>query len=68
MASINLASSTRGHLVVSIQLRNFSYERRSVLLDFRTNVLLGNDFLRLHKSVQIPFPGSKPSGAKIGSQ
>ena len=62
MASTLLNSRTKGHCYVPIQYKNNYYDRvkLSVLPRLCSDILLGHDFLSLHKMVEIPFKGEKP--------
>ena len=62
LASTTSKSQTRGHCFVSLQHDDCSYPsiRLSVLANLCADVLLGHDFLQLHRSVTINFTGSRP--------
>ena len=68
MASTCFSSSTHGHIIASISIKDNSYNniQLSVLSDLCTDVLLGHDFLKLHERVEIPFSGSRPSFSLCG--
>ena len=62
MASSPLSSSTEGHCFVQLKVKDNLYSdfKLSVLPNLCTNVILGRDFMRLHKSVEFGLNGSRP--------
>ena len=62
MASTTLSSFTLGHCVLSLRFKDRFYPsvKLSVLDNLCTDVLLGHDFLRQHRSIEIPFEGTEP--------
>lgn len=68
LASTQHKSFTLGHCFLSLQHNQNIYPsfRLSVLRDLCADILLGHDFLKLHKSVKIPFKGDKPSFSLCG--
>ena len=63
MASTNLKSLTNGHCFVHVLYKNHNYTKfkPSVLSNLCADIILGHDFLRLHKKLEIPFNGDKDS-------
>nr|CAH8849255.1 unnamed protein product [Trichobilharzia regenti] len=68
MASTNLTSHTEGHCFLSICYKNHTYDlfKFSILHNLCADVLLGHDFLKLHKHIEIPFGGSRPPFSLCG--
>ena len=62
MASTEFSSATLGHCFVQLNYLNNHYPRikLSILSKLCSDVLLGHDFLKQHKHLQIAFGGSKP--------
>ena len=62
MASTSLSKLTHGHCIVDISYKGAVYKRvkLSVLPDLCSDIILGHDFLKLHKGVELQFPGSRP--------
>lgn len=69
MASSSLTSTTRGHCVSPIIINGQKYPevRLSILSDLCTPVILGQEFMKLHRSVEFVFSGSVPSLHVCGS-
>lgn len=62
MATSNLATDTLGHTYIDIMLCGRSYKnyKVGVLPELCTNLILGRDFMNIHKSVEFNFKGSYP--------
>ena len=63
MASSSHSSSTLGYCVVSLSLngREYSNVKLSVMANLCCDIILGHHFLCKHSSTEIPFRGSRPS-------
>ena len=68
LASTNFSSVTRGHCFVKLDYLNTHYPRvkLSLLQNLCSDVLLGHDFLKQHKHLQIAFGGPKPPFSLCG--
>ena len=63
MASISLTKQIKGYCLGNIRIRNNDYKRIKlfILEDLCTDIILGQDFMSLHKSFQINFDGDRPA-------
>lgn len=63
LASTRMTSTTQGHCYVSLRHKDNFYDRvkLSILPFLCADVLLGHNFLELHKTVEIRFNGHHPS-------
>lgn len=64
MASSSMTCRTRGHCFVTIQIKDFTTNYRMfkllILEDLCAAVILGQDFMKLHESVEFKTRGSHP--------
>ena len=62
MASSPLATVTEGHCFANIKVMGKEYKlfKLSLLPDLCADVILGQDFMKLHKSVEFTLLGSRP--------
>ena len=68
MASTDHTVKTKGHTFISFQYNSCTYDniKLSILPGLCAEILLGHDFLRRHKSLEIPFKGSLPTFSVCG--
>ena len=68
MASLSHRAKIAGQCHVDFNLNGERYRdvKLSVLPALCTDILLGQDFLRLHKSIEIPFGGDRPTLSVCG--
>lgn len=61
-------SFAHGHSLVKLEYKNYQYTnvKLSILTNLCSDVILGHGFLRMHQSVEIPFPGTKPPFSPTG--
>lgn len=61
MATNSLNSKTQGHVIVNMIFKDFEYDhvKLSALPNLCTEVVLGDDFLKNHEKVEIPFNGTR---------
>ncbi|CAH8626418.1 unnamed protein product [Dicrocoelium dendriticum] len=62
MASTTHSSFTQGHIICSIRHKDTCYSnvKLSVLSNLCSDVLLGHNFLKYHRKIEISFHGSRP--------
>ena len=63
MASTPLVTSTLGHCEVGLKVQGERYDlfKLAVLPDLCTDLILGQDFMRLHESIQFETSGPRPA-------